>query len=158
MFRRPRQLEPMQSSLFDQTTFYTAFSQDLRNCTQSLVIESPFIRLHRVNMLLPTLSKLRKRGIQIIVNTRDPIEHEDEYQMQARAAIKKLHAIGVDVLYTVRHHRKLAIIDRGIVWEGSLNILSHHDSCEIMRRITSAAEAETLINFINLQTYLQNTV
>jgi hypothetical protein len=156
MFRR-RQRSYTQSGLFDQTTFYASFVKDLKDCTDTLVIESPFITLGRVNMLLPSLIKLRKRGVRIVVNTRDPIEHEYEYQLQAEEAVAKLQNIGVDVLYTIKHHRKLAIIDRTVIWEGSLNILSHYDSCEIMRRMVSSTEAETLISFIKLQKYLQGT-
>lgn len=156
MFRNSRQQDAVQSSLYDQTTFYDSFVRDLRDCTQSLVIESPFITLKRINMLLPILQRLRKRQVQIVINTRDPIEHEHDYQLQAQGAIANLQEIGIEVLYTVRHHRKLAIIDRTIVWEGSLNILSYYDSCEIMRRMTSSTEAELLINFVGLQAHLRN--
>jgi len=52
-------------------------------------------------------------------------------------AIGDMQKLGVIVLYTVGHHRKLAVLDRKIVYEGSLNILSFNDSCEIMRKITS---------------------
>ncbi len=62
--------------------------------------------------------------------------------------------MGVRVLFTVKHHRKLAIIDRETFWEGSLNILSYYDSCEIMRRTVSASDAETLLNFIGINKYL----
>ena len=146
-----------QSSLFNHETFDAPFLQDVRNCRHSLIIESPFIRIKRVNRLMPVLRKLRKQGVRIVINTRNPIEHDDrDYQIQAAQAVAELQSVGVDVLYTVRHHRKLAIIDSNIIWEGSLNILSYYDSCEIMRRITSEVEAETLINFIGLQKYLQD--
>jgi len=65
-----------------------------------------------------------------------------------------LQELGVRVLFTVKHHRKIAVIDREIFYEGSLNILSYYDSCEIMRRTVSASEAETLIKFIGLNRYL----
>ncbi|HSX05437.1 MAG TPA: phospholipase D-like domain-containing protein [Candidatus Saccharimonadales bacterium] len=154
MFRR--QQTAFQSGLFNQETFDAPFMRDMRCCQQSLVIESPFIRLKRVDALMPVFRKLRQRDVRIVINTRDPIEHDEEYAAQAKQTVAALQSIGVEVLYTVRHHRKLAIIDRAVVWEGSLNILSYYDSCEIMRRIASAAEAEALINFIGLQKYLQN--
>ena len=104
---------------------------------------------------MPILSKLRRRGVEVVINTRNPIEHDDEYRLQAEQSIEMLQALGVQVLYTVRHHRKLAIIDHSIIWEGSLNILSYYNSCEIMRRTASAQDAERLIKFIGLQKYLQ---
>jgi len=52
------------------------------------------------------------------------------------------------------HHRKLAIIDRKILWEGSLNILSQNNSREIMRRIEGEAFATELFEFLNLGEYI----
>jgi hypothetical protein len=75
--------------------------------------------------------------------------------MQAITAIQSLQEIGVEILFTTKHHRKLAIIDREIIYEGSLNILSYYDRCEIMRRITSKAEAERLIDFIKLNKFME---
>ena len=154
MFRRHS--ERYQTDLFNQDTFDKPFLRDLHYCKENLVIESPFIRLKRVEALIPILSELRRRGVKVVINTRNPIEHDDEYRLQAEQSIEKLQAIGVQVLYTVRHHRKLAIIDRSTIWEGSLNILSYYDSCEIMRRTASVVDAETLIKFIGLQKYLQS--
>lgn len=144
------------SRLYDQDSFDYAFLKDIQHCQTSLVIESPFIRPTRMHSLMPTLSKLRKRGVRIVINTRNPIEHDLEYQLQAEQAVALMQNIGIRVLYTVKHHRKLAIIDRSIFWEGSLNILSYYDSCEIMRRTVSPTEAEILINFIGMQKYLQD--
>lgn len=142
------------SRLFDNETFDGAFMEDIRKCRSSLVIESPFIRLNRVLDLLPILTSLRNKGVQVVINTRPPEEHDTEYQYQAEEAISLLQDIDVRILFTVKHHRKLAIIDRETFWEGSLNILSYYDSCEIMRRTVSANDAKTLINFIGINKYL----
>lgn len=82
--------------------------------------------------LILILGKLRARGVPITVNTRNPDEHDGEYINQAYDAVAKMQSMGITVLYTVRHHRKLAIIDGCLLWEGSLNILSQNDSCEII--------------------------
>lgn len=142
------------SRLFDNETFDRTFLKDIRQCRNSLVIESPFIRLNRVLDLLPIFTNLCNKGVRVVVNTRPPEEHDTEYQYQAEQAISLLQDTGVRVLFTIKHHRKLAIIDRETFWEGSLNILSYYDSCEIMRRTVSASDAETLINFIGINKYL----
>ena len=104
-------------------------------------IESPFITNRRLNVLLPTLLKLKDRRVRITINTRDPEAHDDnEYlRSEARAAVSSLQHKGIQALFTGNHHRKLAVIDRQIIWEGSLNILSYRNSCEVMRRIESTA-------------------
>lgn len=116
------------SQLYNQGSFDRLFLKGMHSCRSSLIIESPFIRLYRMYELMPTLTKLRKRGVHIVINTREPSEHDFEYQLQAEQAITLMQDIGICVLYTVKHHRKLAIIDRSTFWEGSLNILSYYES------------------------------
>ena len=135
-------------------SFYRAFEKDLYSARKSVIIESPFITLRRIEELLPVITKLRRKGVSVTVNTRNPIEHDAEYEAQALVAIEQLQALDVKVLYTVKHHRKLAIIDGGIAWNGSLNILSQHDSCEIMWRVASKGIADQLLGFIKLTKYI----
>lgn len=104
--------------------------------------------------LLPLLTKLRRKEVRVVVNTRNPEEHNEEYAIQAEDAVAAMQDIGVKVLYTVKHHRKLAIIDEEILWEGSLNILSQGDSCEIMRRTISRSLVTELKKFTQLNLYV----
>ena len=139
--------------MYDEQSFYRAFEKDLYSARKSVIIESPFITLWRIEELLPVVTKLRRKGVLVTVNTRNPIEHDEEYEMQALIAVEKLQELGVKVLYTVKHHRKLAIIDGTVTWNGSLNILSQHDSCEIMWRVASKCIADKLLVFIKLTKY-----
>lgn len=157
MFRLRRRVDAsglLASRLFDHDDFYPAFVRDLSSCTQEIIIESPFITRKRMAHLLPTLRRLRARGVKVIINTRHPDEHDNFYMAQAIEAVAQLQSLGILVLYTGGHHRKLAVLDRAIVWEGSLNILSQNNSCEIMRKITSRALAEQMIRFLRLDEYL----
>jgi hypothetical protein len=145
-----------ESALYDQDTFYKAFVRDLLYCSEEVIIESPFITEKRMKALLPVFARLRSRGVRIIINTRNPDEHDGDYYYQALNGIGNMQELGVKVLYTVGHHRKLAILDRKIVYEGSLNILSFNDSCEIMRRIASAKAAKQLCKFIAIDRYTRS--
>ena len=142
------------SRLYDQNTFYRAFELDLRRAKYEVIIESPFVTSRRASVLLPVLTELRKRGITVIINTRNPIEHDGNYYCQALDALGTMQKIGIQILYTAGHHRKLAIIDRTILYEGSLNILSYSNSCEIMRRTVSSTEVKRLLKFIGLMRYV----
>jgi len=146
------------SSLFDQNNFDKAFFRDLLTCKREVIIESPFITTRRLETLLPTFNRLRRRNVRIIVNTKDPIEHDGDFYFQAIDAVRAMQEIGITVLYTVGHHRKLAILDRKIVYEGSLNILSFSASCEIMRKITSKDVATELCKFIAIDRYVRSNV
>lgn len=139
------------SKLFDEDVFYQAFLNDLERCGHEVIIESPFITNRRVSLLMPILQKLKDRRVRIIINTRDPQEHDGYLKDEAYCGVAMLQRIGVQVIYTDKHHRKVAVIDRNILWEGSLNILSQNNSREVMRRTVSSQLAWQMVRFTKLE-------
>jgi len=142
------------SQLYNEQTFYRAFMRDLNGCISEAVIESPFITGNRVASLLPIFKKMRSRQVKITINTRHPSEHDSPFDVQAWAAIEQMQDMGIEVLFTGGHHRKLVILDRRVLWEGSLNVLSQNDSCEIMRRIESVTLAQQMVEFVGVSKFL----
>ncbi len=141
------------SKLFDEKSFYRQFTEDLTNCEREIIIESPYITSSRMELLYPVLTDLLTRKIEIHIITRDPSEHDELIRHQATNEILKCTELGIKItLLKGNHHRKLIIIDRSILWEGSLNALSNSNSLEIMRRIEGEKWAKEMINFIKLDT------
>lgn len=139
----------LNSRLFDERSFYRAFRKDLARAKKRVVIESPYITVRRVVYLLPDLESLVKRGVRVRVNTRDPASHDEFMRNQAQEAIRKLKIAGVKAhIYGDLRHWKTAVIDRRVLWEGSLNILSHSRSREMMRRLQSARLCRSTIRFV----------
>ena len=148
-------MSPISSSLHDETTFYHAFLKDLAQCKHEVIIESPFITSERMSTLWLTFRALYNRGVKIVIITRDPREHTEGYTEQSETEIQALEALGIQVfLCTGNHHRKLAILDRRILWEGSLNILSQLHSREIMRRLDGGGFAGDMYQFLHLGRYI----
>jgi hypothetical protein len=140
-----------QSRLFDETDFYQNFIKDLLGAKQEVVIDSPYITTERVRTFTPIFEYLINKGVKIFILTRQPKEHDSAIKDQARKEIKIFENMGVTVLpFWGYVHRKLAIIDRGILWEGSLNILSQRDSHEIMRRFEGKETAQQMMTFLKL--------
>ncbi len=143
------------STLFDETTFYNVLLRDLEACREEVFIESPFITRKRAQQLIPVFNRLLSRGIRIYVMTRDPKEHEESMEYQSEDIIETFESMGVQVLLCVgSDHRKLAILDRKILWEGSLNILSQAKSREIMRRIEDGKLAIEMFDFLKLWRFI----
>jgi phosphatidylserine/phosphatidylglycerophosphate/cardiolipin synthase-like enzyme len=137
------------SQLLNEETFYPALLKDLKHCQCEAVIESPFVTKRRLLMLIPVLRKLKEQRVRIVINTRDPRDNENEHcREDALAALSELQHLGVQVVYTRGHHRKLVIIDRKVLYEGSLNVLSQNDSREVMRRIESVSLAWEMVRFV----------
>lgn len=143
------------SQLHDERTFYQKFLTDLEGCTNEVIIESPYITTERMRTFDRLFHKLLKKGVKIYIITRDPKEHEVGMEVQSEDAITWCEEIGVQVLLCVgNHHRKVAILDRKVLWEGSLNILSQTWSREIMRRIDGQEMALQMFNFLKFSKFL----
>lgn len=149
------QNELISSSLHDEKTFYQAFLRDLNSCRSEVIIESPYITNSRAQHLRPVFQSLIDRGVKVYIITRHPEEHEENLAVQAEGEISEFEIMGVQVLMcSGNHHRKLAILDRKLLWEGSLNILSQGKSREIMRRINSRELTLQMFNFLKLSKVL----
>ena len=139
------------SQLFDQGDFYQNFIRDLLGAKQEVIIDSPYITTERVRTFTPVFEHLINKGVKIFVLTRQPKEHGSGMKYQASNEIRNFENMGITVLpFTGYIHRKLAIIDRSFVWEGSLNILSQRDSHEIMRRFEGKETAQQMMTFLKL--------
>lgn len=142
LFKRNVTIVPqviLTSELHDEHSFYERLLEDIEYAEKSLYIESPFVGSVRGLSLLPYLETARAKGVQITVFTRNPVVYDVASAIQANAVLHEYRRIRIRVRYSSRHHhRKLAIIDDKIMYEGSLNILSHVRSEELMRRFDSA--------------------
>ncbi len=137
------------SILYDEKTFYNKFCSDLLKAEKEVIIESPFITLGRLNKLKPIFEILINKGVNVFILTRNPQEQEELMIEHSEAGIRYFEALGVQVLLCGGgHHRKLAMIDRKVLWEGSLNILSQTHSREFMRRIESKKLTEEMFKFL----------
>jgi len=145
----------VQSQLFDETTFYKRFIADLKRSRTEVIIESPYITSQRVFHLTAVFAELVRRKVKVYIITRNPDDHDPNLKRQAECEIRQFETMGIQVLISNEYsHRKLAIIDRKVLWEGSLNILSQTCSREIMRRIDSETQAKECFKFINLGKYI----
>ncbi len=143
------------SILYDEKTFYNRFTQDLLEAKEEVIIESPFITTSRLNKLKPYFESLVNKGVKLVIFTRPPTEHDEYMVEQAEAGIQYFETLGAQVLLCVgNHHRKLAMIDRNVLWEGSLNILSQTHSRELMRRIESKKLAEEMFKFLKFAKFI----
>lgn len=148
LFNRNQESAP--SKLFDEDSFYKAFVKDIKKCRNELIIESAYMTTRRVHFLLPYLQALKKHRVRVVINTRNPEEHDKYLCFEAQNSLALLLEIGVQVIFSELLHRKTAIIDRSILWEGSLNILSQNNSKEVMRRTESTQLGWQMVRFSGL--------
>lgn len=141
------------TKLFDEHGFYPAISEDIKSANKSVIIESPYITIRRSREFTRLVDK-NCRGISIVIYTRNPMHHDGNLIYESIEGIKILRNSGIKVITcNDMRHRKIAIIDDSIIWEGSLNMLSQNGSKEIMRRSVSNELAEQMKHFLSIKWY-----
>ncbi len=150
LFRRnPDYRRLADSVLYDERSFFGAFSKDFKAAKDEVIIESPYLTVRRTTDLEPLCAKLIQKGVRIHIFTRNPAHHDGNLRDQAMKSIQILENVGVTVTQcNDMRHRKLAVVDNQILWEGSLNMLSHSNSREIMRRTDSRRLSTQMLSFI----------
>lgn len=143
--------EPQQESLFNEKSFYPYFLEDLQGAKSEVIIFSPFLSTRRVSLFADLFSAMQQKGVSIIVFTRPVRQQPDMLKEAAGEIVDYLEGIGIRVIQRSKMHQKVAIIDRRISWEGSLNILSHNDSGEQMRRFVSENGVNEMIRALDIQ-------
>lgn len=135
---------------FNAQSFYVSFKRDLQSAKEAIVIFSPYVGSKRVKELLPLISEKLKAGVQVTVVTKPPSEMTNDTAPEAMRLLK--NALGT-IQERDKMHEKLVIVDKEIVYLGSLNVFSQGESSEIMIRVRSlnfANEIERCINMHNL--------
>jgi hypothetical protein len=94
---------------------------------------------------------MKSRGIDIRIFTRPRNQQTGRMAEQADIVIEQLRRIGCKVVERQSMHQKVAIMDNTVLWEGSLNILSHQESGEQMRRFEGNATVEEIIRDLELE-------
>lgn len=143
--------EPPSGSLFNEKNFYPAFFEDLRRAQEEVIILSPFVSTRRSGQFIELFRILIQKGVRVRLFTRPAKEQTGNFALNAAQVIEQMRAIDVEVTERKRMHKKVAIIDRSIAWEGSLNILSHRDSDEQMRRLPFATAVNELVRLCELE-------
>lgn len=143
--------EPIPGELYTERNFWAQFLRDVKAVEESLIILSPFLSVRRSGSLMNYFQAMILRGSKIRVYTRPVSEQTGEMANQAEVVIEQLRNIGATVIERTKMHQKIALIDNAIAWEGSLNILSHRDSGEQMRRFEGKSTIEEIIKNLELE-------
>lgn len=114
---------------FDSGNFLETFEKDLSKAVSSLLIESPFLTLAGVERLKPSLESIISRGVRVCVYVQEQPQYiqsdADAYKHeQTQLSIRVLEKVQAHVNIRPGIHKKIAVIDACIEWNGSLNIMS----------------------------------
>lgn len=145
----------MKSSSYTADRFWPKFLDDLLTAQARVLILSPFLGAWRTKMFVKKTRGLISKGVTICTFIQEPPEWsattastdvETAYDLaEVRLLIELLRSSGVHVNLLKKVHAKLAVIDESVLWEGSLNILSHVNAAEQMRRFEQRSEVAAVL-------------
>lgn len=110
-------LFPVTDVIYNGHNFEPPFISDLSKAKQSVVVSCPKVRLGRYSQVADRLIDLAANGIEVVLFTKD--ENDDTL---------RLHHQGISVICKEHLSLHAAIIDKSVIWYGSVNILGYHSS------------------------------
>jgi transcriptional regulator with XRE-family HTH domain len=146
----------MTTSIYSADEFWAAFTRDFIGAGARILLHSPFLGARRIKILSKEIELATRRGVVVCAFVQEPqhwgtdskfLNPECTYEIaEMRLLIEMLQSLGVHVNLRKKIHAKLAVIDEAILWEGSLNILSHVNTQEHMRRSTQKRDISDVFN------------
>lgn len=134
--------------IYDGKSFYHIFCEDIKNTQHELVIVSPFMRKSRLAQIVPLLSALVSNGKSVTVITRPAENFKEAERKKVAANAEYLKQSGVTLRFKADFHQKFTIIDKKVVWYGSVNFLSFGAYEESIMRFESSDIAGQLIDTV----------
>lgn len=127
-----------ENQIFNGSTFYRPYTSDLTKAKRSIVISSPKLYRTEQNPLVTLLKELTQQGIEILITT--AVENEQTAFIQSKGLSVKVKS--KLSLYTT-------IIDKEVVWYGSINTLGYASKDGNMIKVTDIYLANELIEMIH---------
>lgn len=127
-----------ENQIFNGSTFYRPYTSDLTKAKRSIVISSPKLYRTEQNPLVTLLKELAQQGIEILITT--AAENEQTAFIQSKGLSVKVKP--KLTLYTT-------IIDKEVVWYGSINTLGYASKDDNMIKVTDIYLANELIEMIH---------
>lgn len=127
-----------ENQIFNGSTFYRPYTSDLTKAKRSIVISSPKLYRTEQNPLVTLLKELAQQGIEILITT--AAENEQTIFIQSK---------GLSVKVKPKLSLYTTIIDKEVVWYGSINTLGYASKDDNMIKVTDIHLANELIEMIH---------
>lgn len=128
----------VENQIFNGSTFYRPYTSDLIKAKHSIVISSPKLYRTEQNPLVTLLKEFAQQGIEILITT--AAENEQTVFIQSK---------GLSVKVKPKLSLYTTIIDKEVVWYGSINRLGYASKDDNMIKMTDIYLANELIEMVH---------
>lgn len=133
------------NAIFDKESYYNVYEKDLQEANKEIIISSPGINQAKVRQLIMCLKKRQEAGVRITVITLSSDSYPESRVEKTKGLIDTLRNVGINVKEKEMMHEHFAIIDKEIVWYGSMNLLSREKEDDNLMRVVSNEVAQELM-------------
>lgn len=133
------------NSIYDVDNYYDVYRQDLLDANEEIIISSPIISGNKVDELIKLLQEKQESGISVKVVTWKPDMYgfgDSEYWMELH---ERLRNNGFEMNLVEDYCQHYCVVDRQVVWYGSLNFLGKEDAEDNLMRVISREIATELM-------------
>ena len=132
-------------AIYDIDNYADVFWKDLDAARESVIVSSPRLNTQKVNHMISAMEKQQELGVKVTVVTWRPDAYaygREEARMQL---LERLRRSGVEIRLVEESCEHFAVIDKEIVWYGSVNLLSKEDAEDNLMRVCSKEIADQLL-------------
>lgn len=132
-------------AIFDVDTYGEVYRKDLLTANKEIIIASPVISGPKIEALIRLLKDQQEKGIRIGIVTWEADRYgfgDSAYWMELQ---ERMRANGFGINLVEDYCQHYCIVDREVVWYGSMNFLGKEDSEDNLMRVCSKEIAAELL-------------
>lgn len=135
----------VENAIYDMESYAEIYWRDIEEAISDVIISSPRLNNQKVNHLIALLGKRQELGVKVTIVTWHPDAYKygrDDVRMEL---MERLRKAGFEIQLVEETCEHYAVIDRNIVWYGSMNLLSKEDAEDNLMRVCSKDIAAELL-------------
>lgn len=133
------------NAIYDIDTYSDIFWRDIAESKSNVVVSSPRLNNDKVNRIIAELERRQESGVRVTIVTWHPDSYKygrDDVRMEL---MERLRKAGFEIRLVEDNCEHYAVIDKEIVWYGSMNLLSKEDVDDNLMRVCSKDIAAELL-------------
>ncbi len=133
------------NAIFDMDNYLRIYQKDLLEADREIILSSPVISRGKVHALLKLLEKRMDQGLQVIVVTLQPDRYKSGDPAHFLRLQEEMRQAGIQLNLVENYCEHFCVIDRNVVWYGSMNFLGKEDAEDNLMRVCSPNIAAELL-------------
>ncbi len=138
-------IKPDEKFFYDSETYGDAFRADIINAKSEVLISSPYVSAAGSERLLRAYVAMVNKDVKVSLVTFPSSRYSDDITDRIKKIHNKLMIAGIELQFVDHIPSKYAVIDKEILWYGSMNLVSKIKEDDDEMRIVNGSVAKALV-------------